>query len=33
MTALRGVIARHPISAYVVIAFAFTWVFTPLVGI
>ena len=33
MTTLRGVIARHPISAYVAIAFAFTWVFTPLVGV
>ena len=33
MTTLRGVIARHPISAYIAIAFAFTWVFTVAVGV
>jgi len=28
MTGIRSVVARHPIAAYIAIAFAFTWVFT-----
>ena len=28
MTAIRSAIARHPITAYIVIAFAFSWAFT-----
>ena len=33
MHALRSAIARHPIPAYIAIAFVFSWTFTALVSV